>query len=213
MTCERGRLVADPFHHVAVARDDISVVIDDLFAELGRQHPLGERHADRIAHPLPKRPGRGLDAGRVPPLRMPGGATAELAEAPELVERHVGVAGQMQKRIEQHRAVPGGQHEAVAVRPIRYPRIEPQKLREEDGRDIGHPHRHARVSRVRLLDRIHCERSNGIRHAAEFRVPRRGERRGRGGRGGGGVHPGKIVTGGARASIRDVRSETLKPKH
>ena len=81
MTGERGRLVADPFHHVAVARDDVSVVIDDLFAELGRQHPLGERHADRIADPLPKRPGRGLDAGRVPPLGMPGGPAAELAEA------------------------------------------------------------------------------------------------------------------------------------
>ena len=202
MAGERGRLVADPFHQVAIAGDDVSVVIDDLIAELGRQHPLGERHADRIADPLPERPGRGLDAGRVPPLRMPGGAAAELPEALELVERHVGVAGQVQQRIEQHRAVPGGQHEAVAVRPIRRPRIEPQKLREEDGSDIGHPHRHAGMSRLRLLDRIHGERSNRIRHAAEFRVPRRGERRGRSGWWGVGTHHGKIVTASARASWR-----------
>jgi hypothetical protein len=50
---------------------------------------------------------------------MAGRQRAELAEALDLVERHVGVAGEMQQRIEQHRAVAGRQHEAVAVRPVR----------------------------------------------------------------------------------------------
>ncbi len=212
MIGKRGRLVADPFHQVAVAGDDVSVVINDLFAELGRQHPLGERHADRIADPLPKRPGRGLDSGRVPPLRMPGSAAAELPEALELVDCHVGIAGQVQQRIKEHRAVSGRQHEAVAVGPVRRLRIEPQKLSEQDGRDIGHPHRHARVSRLRSLDRIHGERSNCIRHAAEFRFPWRGKRRGRSGGGGGGAHHGKIVTAGARASVQEVRAGDLSPR-
>ena len=49
MPGEGGGLVADALHQVAVAGDDVSVVINDLVAELGRQQPLGDRHADRIA--------------------------------------------------------------------------------------------------------------------------------------------------------------------
>jgi hypothetical protein len=51
-------------------------------------------------------------------FRMAGGGRAELAEILDLLERHVGVAEQMQQRVEQHRAVTGRQHEPVAVRPI-----------------------------------------------------------------------------------------------
>ena len=43
---------------------------------------------------------------------------AELAEALDLVERHVGVAAQVEPAVEKHRAVAGRQHEAVAVHPL-----------------------------------------------------------------------------------------------
>ena len=46
----------------------------------------------------------------------PGGARTELAEVLELLDRQR-VAGQMQQRVQQHRAVAVREHEAVAVRP------------------------------------------------------------------------------------------------
>jgi hypothetical protein len=48
----------------------------------------------------------------------PGRQRSQLAEMLDLVERHVDIAGQIEQRIQQHRAVPGRQHEAVAVRPF-----------------------------------------------------------------------------------------------
>ena len=89
MAGERDRLVADPLHQAAVAAEHIGVVVDELVAELGAEMPLGERHADRIADALAERPGRRLDAGGEAALGMAGGAAAELAEALQLVERHV----------------------------------------------------------------------------------------------------------------------------
>ena len=106
MAGERDRLVADPLHQAAVAAEDVGVVIDDLVAELRGQHALGERHADRVADALAERPGRRLDAARMAALGMAGGAAAELAETLDLVDRHVGIAGQVQQPVEQHRAVP-----------------------------------------------------------------------------------------------------------
>ena len=91
---------------------------------------------------------------------------AELAEALQLVERHVGIAGQMQQRIEQHRAVPGGEHEAVAVGPVGGGRVEVEEAREEHRGDVGHAHRHAGMAGLRLLDRVHGERADGVRHLA-----------------------------------------------
>ena len=114
-----------PFHQAAVA---------------GRTHRCGDRPARRrtaaasrrsaiamptaLPRPWPERAGGRLDAARMAALGMAGGAAAELAEALDLVDRHVGIAGQVQQRVEQHRAVPGRQHEAVAVGPVRRRRIE-----------------------------------------------------------------------------------------
>ncbi len=59
---DRDRLVADALHQVAVGGDHIGVVVDDVVAEAGRDHALGDRHADGIAEPLAERAGGGLDA-------------------------------------------------------------------------------------------------------------------------------------------------------
>src|SRR5437667_368980 len=83
-TGEGSRLVADAFHQVAIAGEDIGVMVDDLIAELRRQHPLGERHADRIADPLAERAGRGFDPARMAALRVAGSAAAELPETFQL---------------------------------------------------------------------------------------------------------------------------------
>ena len=96
-------------------------VVDDVVAgsvELRGEPALGDRHADRVA----RGPGR---AGRSSPRRPASGRTrvarrvrAPLAERLEVLERDV-VAGEVEQRVQQHRRVPGGEDEPVAVRPVR----------------------------------------------------------------------------------------------
>ena len=166
MAGEAGRLMADPFHHAAVAGNHPGAVIDQVVAKARVQHPLGERHADRIGQSLAERARRGLDAHAVPVLRMAGRAAAELAEALELLEREVRITREMQQRVEQHRAVTGRQDEPVAVRPFRVLGIELEVPGEQHRRDIGHAHRHARVPGSGPLDRVHGEGTHRIGHAA-----------------------------------------------
>ena len=81
MPGEPDRLVADAFHQIAVAGDDIGLVIDQLVAEARIQHALGQRHADGSRDALAERAGRRLDAGGVAVFGMAGAGAAELAEA------------------------------------------------------------------------------------------------------------------------------------
>ena len=85
----------------------------------------------------------------------------QLAKALQLIERQV-VAGQVQQRIEQHRTVAVGQHEAVAVDPGRIGRVVAQVLHPERLGDLGHAHGRARVSAIGLLHGIDREDSDGI---------------------------------------------------
>ncbi len=130
---------------------------------------------------------------------MPGGAAAELAEALQLVERHVGIAEQVQEPVEQHRAVPVRQDEAVAVGPVRGLWVKAQELGEQHGRDVGHPHRHAGMAGFGLLDGVHRERAQRVRHAAQWG---RGRRGGGLGRCHGGQSSAKCVTAKHRARGR-----------
>ena len=100
-------------------REHIGVVVDEVVAEGGVHDALAEREADRIGEALAERAGRRLDAGGMAVFGMAGGLGAELAEMLDLVDRHVLVAGQIEQRVEQHRAVAGRQDEAVAVGPVR----------------------------------------------------------------------------------------------
>ncbi len=154
MAGQRGRFLADPFHQAAVAHDDIP------------EQALGEGEAHGVAQALAERPRGRLDARGVAVFRMAGGAAAELTEMLQLVERHVGVAGEVEQRIEEHRAVAGRQDEAVAVGPVRIARIELQELREQDRGDVGHAHRHAGMARVRLLHGVHGQSPDGVRQVA-----------------------------------------------
>ena len=113
---------------------------------------------------LAERAGRGLDSGGDEILRVSGGHGAELAEVLDLVERHVCIAGEIQQRIQQHRAVAGRQDEAVAVRPFRVGGVEFQELRKQHGGDVGRAHRQAGMAGFRLLDSIHRQRADRIGH-------------------------------------------------
>ena len=95
MAGERAGLVADPLHQIAVAGQHVSVVVDEIVAEAGGEQALGERHAHGRAEALAKGPGRGLDAVGEAVLGVARGARAELAEALQLVQRHLRVAGEV----------------------------------------------------------------------------------------------------------------------
>ena len=97
------------FHHVAVADDRPSVMIDHGMAvaivaagEMG----FANRHADGIGHPLAERPGGHFHAGHVAPLRMTRRLAVPLAEALYVGHREV-IAGHVQQAVEQRRTVAG----------------------------------------------------------------------------------------------------------
>ena len=60
--------------------DHPGAMIDQRLAEPRRQHPLGQRHADRGGDSLAERAGRGLDARMLAEFRMAGGRRVQLAE-------------------------------------------------------------------------------------------------------------------------------------
>ena len=117
------RLVVDAFHQAAVAGDDPGAVVDQVVAVDRVQMPLGDRHADRHRQALAERPGGRLDPVEHEILGMAGAGAAELAEVADVLDRRPRVAGQVEQRVDQHRAVAGRQHEAVAVGPVRVGRI------------------------------------------------------------------------------------------
>ena len=122
---QRADLVADAFHHAAVAQEDVGAMVHDGMAgavELGRQQLFGQRHADRVADALAQRAGGGFHPRGQVHLRMPRGLAVQLAEVAQLAHRQV-VAAQVQQRIQQHRGVAVGQHETVAVGPVRVARV------------------------------------------------------------------------------------------
>ena len=157
---QRARLVRDALHQVAVGGDHEHAE-PGIVAEPGLQVRPGDRHADRRRDALAERAGRRLDARRVSVLGMPRGHAAPLAEALQLVQRQV-VAGQVQQRVEQHAAVPGGQHEPVAAGPVRVRRVVSQVARPEDVRHRRRAHRQAGMARLRLLDGVDRERADGV---------------------------------------------------
>ncbi|GAB1459121.1 hypothetical protein MASR2M50_08950 [Thauera sp.] len=168
---ERAGLVRDAFHQAAVAEEDVGVVVDHLMAgavELGGEDLFGERHADRVGDALAERAGGGLDAGGVAVLGVAGGLAVELAEALELLDRQV-VAGEVEQRVDQHRAMAVRQHEAVAVGPLGVGRVVLEVVAPEDFGDLGHAHGCARVAGVGLLHRVHREGADGAGDGVEDR--------------------------------------------
>ncbi len=172
-----GGLTGDAFHHAAVSAQRVDVEVEHL--EVGtvelRGHPLARHgHADAGGHALPEGPGGGLDAGRPAVLGMARAPAVELPEPLDVLERHREVAEglvlrvhgldarEVQHRVEQHGGVPHRQHETIAIGPDRVRGIEAQMPLPQRIRDRRHRHRCSRVSRVRLLHRVHGQRANRV---------------------------------------------------
>ena len=154
--------VRNAFHQAAVASDHIGIMIDQIVPKARVGQALGQRHAHGGGDALAERAGRRLDAQGMAIFRMAGGPGAELAEILQLLDRHVGIADEIMQRILQHRAMAGGQHEAVAVGPGRIGRIDIDKFREQHGGDIGHAHGHAGMAGLGFLHRVHRQGADGV---------------------------------------------------
>ena len=164
MAGEGDRLVADPFHQAAVAGNHIGVVIDQSIPVAGVAQAFGEGQSHRHGEPLPQGTGGHLDPGRVAVFRVARGFRSELAEVPDLVDGHVLVPGQVEERIEQHRAVPRRQHEAVPVGPVRRRGIELQEPGKQHRRRVGHAHGHPRMPGIGSLNGVRREKADCIGH-------------------------------------------------
>jgi hypothetical protein len=161
---QADRLVADALHQAAVAGDHPGAVVDDVLAEAGGQVRLGHGHADGGGQALAQRPGGGLHARGVVHFGVARGQRAPLPEVLDLLHRHGLEAGQVQQGIEQHRAVAGRQHEAVAVGPVGLGGVELQELAPQHRGDVGHAHRHALVAGLGLVDGVHGKDADRVGH-------------------------------------------------
>jgi hypothetical protein len=165
---QRTGFVRDTFHQAAVAEEHPGAVVDDgeaVAVEAVGQHLLGQRHAHRVGEALAQRPGGGFHTRRFTGLRMPGGLRVQLAEALQLFDRQR-VAGEVQQGVLQHRTVTVGEHEAVAVGPLRVGRVVGEEIVPQHFGDVGHAHRHARMAGLRRLDGIDGEKTDGIGEVA-----------------------------------------------
>ncbi len=88
----RSGLGRDPFLQVAIASQDVGVVLDDFVTwpiEPGRQGRLGDGHAHGIRQALPQGTGGGLDTGGLAVFRMAWGTTSPLAKPFEFLQWQV----------------------------------------------------------------------------------------------------------------------------
>ena len=168
MAGQRNRFLADAFHQAAIAGNHPSVVIHQRIAEHAIQVPLRHRHAHGHGEALPQRPGGAFHARQFGVFRVTGARGMPLAEALDVIQRRLLIAGQVQQRIDQHRTMAGRQHKTIPIRPARRHGIELQMVGEQHGRDIGHAHRHSRVAAVGSFHRIHGQRPDGIGAACEI---------------------------------------------
>ena len=161
---EGDGLLGDAFLKAAVAVDGEDVLVEDRVlrgVEARGGAFAGERVADGIADALAERAGGRLDARRFMELRVPRRDRVQRAEFFHLVTGNR-VTGEMQPAVEEHRAVAGGENEAVAVEPLRGIRVVAHGLAEQHGTDFGAAERQAEVAGVTGVDGIHGEATGFI---------------------------------------------------
>jgi len=166
MPGKRDRLVRDPLLQTAVADESVGAVVDELGAEQVVQIGLRNRHAGGVGDPLAEHAGGDLDPRLGLALGMPLADRADLPEGLDRLDRHPGIARQIEQGVEQHRAVAVREDETVAVEPGRVGRAEPEMPGEERGGDLRRPERGAPVSLAHTLAGIDGQDADRVRHPA-----------------------------------------------
>ena len=88
--CQSAGLVADTFHHAAVAEEDVGAMIDNgmpIAIELLRHQLFRQGEAHRIADTLTQRSGGGFHAGRDAVLGVARSLAVQLTEGLQLAHR------------------------------------------------------------------------------------------------------------------------------
>ena len=160
----------DAFLQAAVAGEDIGVMIDQIVTELCRQPPFRQCHAHRRGQTLAQRAGRRLDPLGMAVFRVARRDGSPLAEVPDLLQRHVLIARQVQQGIEQHGRVAVRQHEAVAIRPVGVLGVELQVVAEQHRGRVGHAHGGARMARIRRVHRVDGQRADAVGQREVLRI-------------------------------------------
>ena len=146
VTSQGDRFLTNPFHQAAVACDHVCIVIDQLASKTRGKPLFSHGETNGIGDALPQRPSGGLDAFGVAILRVSRCLGPHLAEVLDFFERDIFVPGQIQRRVEEHRAVACGQDETITVRPLWPGGIVLQYVAEQDRGDVSHTHWHAGVA-------------------------------------------------------------------
>ena len=146
--CERANLVRDALHEAAVAGEYVGVVVDYVetwAVKLRTEGFFGDCHANRVSEALAERPGCGLDAGRVAVFWVAGGLRIHLSKLLDVFNRHV-VAGEVQQRVNKHRAVAVRKHKTVSIQPLRIAWAVAQMVFPQHFGNVCHAHRSAGVA-------------------------------------------------------------------
>src|SRR5450830_80937 len=112
MSRERRRLRRDAFNQIAVTRDPINKIVDNIEVGAivsGGHVFLSDRHTDAVGKSLPERTRRRLNAGCKMKLRVPGGFAPELTKTFQIVKGEI-IACQMKQAVEEHRSMSRRQH-------------------------------------------------------------------------------------------------------
>ena len=163
-TGQGSDFVGNAFHHAAITQENVGVVVNDVVpwtVELRRHDFFSQGKTHGVGQALAQWTGGGLDARGVTEFRVTRGAAVQLAELLQVVDRQV-VAGQVQQRVDQHRAVTVGQHEAVTVGERWIARVVLEVVAPKHFGDIRHTHGGTGMAAVGFLHGIHAEGTNGV---------------------------------------------------
>ena len=161
---ERGGFGRDALHQVAIARDHVRAMVDDVMVRPveGRGEPtLRHGHADCIGESLSQRSGRDLDTRRHAALGMTRRSTAPPPKVLEVIEGEA-IPAHEEKAVEQRAAMARREDEAVAVAPVGRRCIVAQVSRPEHVGHCRRTHGQPRMSRLCLLDGVDAERAQGV---------------------------------------------------
>ena len=145
VTGKTDGFVIDAFHQTTVASDHPGAVVDQIVTEMRVELAFCNRHTHCHCNALPQRAGGAFDPVEQEVLRVASTGAAKLPEIADVIHRRRGITTEVEQRVNQHRAMARAQHETIAIMPFGRRRVEFEIFRPKDGRNIGHPHRHAGV--------------------------------------------------------------------
>jgi hypothetical protein len=122
---------------------------------------LRDSHADPIRESLSERSSRYFDSRSHDIFRMTGSFRSELSEVFYLLQTQT-ISGEMEKTVNQHRAMTGRKKKPVSVEPFRILWIMPKKLSPKDIGGRCHSQWQTRMSRIGPLNRIKGQGSDGV---------------------------------------------------